>query len=276
MLVLPTIPSMTASSRTTIPRRVRVDATSPTPWVTDGPVAVVHLGQSALVLADRRGHLVVTSAAFGLAPGGMQLDAGEFTRLRAEAASGRTAFAHWRPHDVTPVDLRVRRVRVDPDAVELLSAATEIRRHADALDPRPQRSTAPSLVRAVLAGEPLAGTVRRLVGAGPGSTPAGDDVVVGVLAALLATGRPDAAAAISREAMRLLDRTTSASRMYLSAAGDGRFAERVHELVLGLQDASSAASAVRSARTWGATSGLDLLSGILAVATTSALSRRAA
>ena len=82
--------------------------------------------------------------------------------------------------------------------------------------------------------------LRRLIGAGPGSTPAGDDVVVGVLAALRATGRDDAAAAIGRASCRLLDRTTSASRMYLSAAADGRFAERVHELVRGLGDARAA------------------------------------
>ncbi len=267
---------MTASSRTTIPRSVRVDAASATPWITDGQVSIVHLGQSALVLADRRGHLVVTSPAFGLTPGGMQLGAEEFMRLRAELAAGRTTLADWRPLAVIPVDLRMRPVQVDPTAVTLLSAATDVRQHAAALDPRLQRSTAPALVRAALAGEPLAETVRRLIGAGPGSTPAGDDVVVGVLAALRATGHGAAAAAIARETARLLERTTSASRMYLSAASEGRFAERVHELVVGLQDVTAATSAVRSARAWGATSGLDLLSGIVAVAGMSALARRAA
>ena len=175
-------------------------------------------------------------------------------------------LAHWRPADVELVDLSMRPVRVDPGALAVLTAAIDVRQHADALDPRRQRSTAPALVRAALAGESLSGPLLRLIGAGPGSTPAGDDVVVGVLAALRATGHDRAAAAIARDAVRLLDRTTSASRMYLSAAADGRFAERVHELVQGLGSTTAGATAARSAARWGATSGLDLLSGIVAAA----------
>jgi len=271
---------MTASSGTTIPRSVRVDVASPAPWLSRGPLSVVHLGQSALVLADHSGHLVVTSRAFGLAPGGIQLLAADLQRLRAELAAGATVLSHWWPDDVDLVDLRMRPVRVDPDAVALLSAAHDVRQHADALDPRRQRSTAPALVRAALAGEPLAGPLLSLIGAGPGSTPAGDDVVVGVLAALLATGHDDAAAAIGSGALRLLGRTTSASRMYLTAAADGRFAERVHDLLSGLADSTSACRAARSAAIWGATSGLDLLSGIVAAVDSPALAhpfaRRAA
>jgi hypothetical protein len=245
-----------------------------------GSLGVVHLGQSALVLADPSGHLVVTSPAFGLTPGGIQLLPADLDRLRSELAGGATALAHWRPAEVDLVDLRMRPVRIDPHAAELLSAALDVRQHAGALDPRRQRSTASALVRAALAGEPLGGPLHRLIGAGPGSTPAGDDVVVGVLAALRATGHHDAATAIGSGVLPLLDRTTSASRMYLSAAADGRFAERVHELVRGLEDATSAAGAARSAAGWGATSGLDLLSGIVTVASSPAIAstfaRRAA
>ncbi len=267
---------MTASSRTTIPRVVRVDAASPTPWLSQGEVSVVHLGQSALVLADRSGHLVVTSGAFGLAPGGIQLIPADLSRLRAELTAGARSLSHWGPDHVDLVDLRMRPVRVDPDALDLLIAAGDVRQRADALDPRRQRSTAVVLVRAALAGGPLAGPLVRLIGAGPGSTPAGDDVVVGVMAALLATGHDHAATAIGGRVISLLERTTSSSRMYLSAAADGRFAERVHELVRGLGDATSALSAARSAVGWGATSGLDLLSGIVAAVHSPALARRAA
>jgi hypothetical protein len=228
------------------------------------------------VLADRHGRLVVTSGAFGLAPGGIQLLQSDLTRLRAELAAGARTLAHWRPDQVTLVDLRMRPVRVDSDAVAMLSAAPDVRQHADVFDPRRQRSSAPALVRAARAGEPLAGPLLRLIGAGPGSTPAGDDVVVGVLAGLLATGRDDAAARIGAGVIPLLERTTSSSRMYLSAAADGRFAERVHELVRGLVDPASALSATRSAAGWGATSGLDLLSGIVAAVDSPALARRAA
>ena len=267
---------MTAPSKTTIPRSVRVDGASPTPWLTYGHVGVVHLGQSAVVLADRRGPLVMTSAAFGLAPGGVQLGAADFARLRAEVAAGRTGLAHWTPDFVETVDLRIRSASIDPAAVGILRGALDIRRHAGTLDPSRQRSLAPVLARAALAGEPPEGPLLRLIGAGPGSTPAGDDVVVGVLAALRAIGREDAAGAISRGVLRFLDRTTSASRAYLSAAADGRFAERVHRLVRGLSDESAAMTAAGAASTWGATSGLDLLAGIVAAVDTPAVARRIA
>jgi len=255
---------------------VRVDGASPTPWLTYGQVGVVHLGQSAVVLADRRGHLVMTSAAFGLAPGGVQLGAADFARLRAEVAAGRTGVAHWTPDLVETVDLRIRSASIDPAAVGILRGALDIRRHAGTLDPRRQRSLAPLLTRAALAGEPPEGPLLRLIGAGPGSTPAGDDVVVGVLAALRSIGRGDAAEAISRGVVRFLSRTTSASRLYLSAAAEGRFAERVQQLVHGLNDEKAALTAARSATTWGATSGLDLLSGIVAGVDTRAVAQRIA
>jgi hypothetical protein len=255
---------------------VRVDAASPAPWLSQGEPTVVHLGQSALVLEDGGGHLVVTSGAFGLAPGGIQLLPADLDRLRTELAAGARSLAHWRPSEVDQVDLRMRSVRVDPDALDTLMAAADVRRPADALDPRRQRSIAPALVRAALAGESLAGPLQRLIGAGPGSTPAGDDVVVGVLAALLATSRDTAANAIGSAVLTLLERTTSSSRLYLSAAADGRFAERVHELVKGLEGPAEASRAKRSAAGWGATSGLDLLSGILAAVDSPAVVRRAA
>ncbi len=228
------------------------------------------------MLADRSGYLVVTSRAFGLTPGGIELLPADLRRLRGELAAGAIVLSHWRPDEVDLVELRMRPVRVDPHAAALLGAAADVRQHADAFDPRRQRSTAPALVRAALAGDPLAGPLLRLIGAGPGSTPAGDDVVVGVLAALLATGHEDAAAAIGSGALRLLGRTTSASRMYLSAAAGGRFAERVHELVHGLADSTAALRAARSAAGWGATSGLDLLSGIVAAISSPALAHPSA
>lgn len=267
---------MTASSRTTIPRSVRVDVAAPTPWIARGEVSIVHLGQSALVLADRRGHLVITSGAFGLAPGGIELLPADLLRLRSELKTGRTACSHWMPEVVEMVDLTLPPVHVDPAALAVLGNALVGGQQVGTFDPARQRAAAVPLVRSATDGESVAVALLGLIGAGPGSTPAGDDVIVGVLAGLRATGRDDAAALIANGLLDLLPRTTSASGLYLSAAAEGRFAERVHLLVRGLEDRDAALAAARSAARWGATSGIDLLAGIVAAATHSSALRRIA
>lgn len=267
---------MTVSSRTTIPRSVRVDAASPTPWLTRRDASIVHLGHSALVLADGLDHLVISSDEFGLAPGGIELLPADLVRLRSELIAGRTGLRHWMPAKVETVDLRMPPIDIDSVAVAALGNALSVEQRVGEFDPSRQRSAAAPLVRSALDGEPVDATLLRLIGAGPGSTPSGDDVVVGVLAGLRATGHDSAAAVIGRGLPRLLHHTTTASRLYLSAAADGRFAARVHLLVQGLGDRDSALAAARSAARWGATSGLDLLAGILAAAVPSALMRRIA
>lgn len=257
---------MVAQRRTSTPDFVRVDAAVPTPWLTSGDLNVVHLGQSAVILAHRGGQLVVTAGDFGLAPGGMQLLPSDLARIRTDLQTGTTGFTHWRPPVVEPVDLRIRSLRVDVAAVSVLRHALVGRTHIGVMNSQAQRSTAPALVESALAEEPVAGTLFRLIGAGPGSTPAGDDVVVGVLAGLLALGHDGAATAIGTAIRPLLGRTTSAARHYLMAAIDGRFAERVHLLVRGLADQPRAWAGARAARSWGATSGMDLLAGVIAVA----------
>jgi hypothetical protein len=239
-------------------------------------MSIVHLGHSALVLADRRGHLVITSGAFGLAPGGIQLHPADLRRLRGELQAGSIALAHWAPAVVETVDLTMPAGHVDPIALALLGNALGAGQHVGAFDPARQRSAAAPLVRSATDGEGVGTALLGLIGAGPGSTPAGDDVVVGVLAGLRATARDDAAALIADTLLDLLGRTTSASRMYLSAAAEGRFAERVHLLVQGLADRDAALSAARSASRWGATSGMDLLAGIVASTTHSVAMRRTA
>jgi hypothetical protein len=239
-------------------------------------MSIVHLGQSALVLADRRGHLVITSEAFGLAPGGIQLPATALLRLRGELAAGSIALSHWMPEVVELVDLTLPPADVDPLALAVLREALGSGLRAGAFDPARQRAAAAPLVRSAIRGENVAPALLALIGAGPGSTPAGDDVVVGVLAGLHATGRDRAAARIAGHLPDLLARTTSASRSYLSAAAEGRFAERVHLLVRGLENRDAAVAAARSAARWGATSGIDLLAGIVAAATDSSALRRIA
>lgn len=114
--------------------------------------------------------------------------------------------------------------------------------------------------------------LRRLVGAGPGTTPTGDDTIVGVLAALdAARGTVLAPHAVEAARSRIADGlaplrhgTTRASRHDLAAATAGLFPERLHEIVAAMADASAVPAAAAMARTWGATSGLDLAHAVAA------------
>jgi hypothetical protein len=105
--------------------------------------------------------------------------------------------------------------------------------------------------------------VRRAVGRGPGLTPAGDDVLVGILAVLTA---PPVAAGCEPVAARLraalapaLPATTEISRALLGQASRGHVSRPVWELT----------SAVLSGRTLSAPTRADVLSTVLSTGATS-------
>jgi hypothetical protein len=104
----------------------------------------------------------------------------------------------------------------------------------------------------------------RLVGLGPGLTPSGDDVLVGIEAALHALARPSAGFL----ALALGDvegRTTALAATLLRHAAAGEFAERLHSLLAALlgSDEEAIPAAIDRAVAWGATSGSDCLLGVL-------------
>lgn len=104
-----------------------------------------------------------------------------------------------------------------------------------------------------------------LIGLGPGATPSGDDLLVGITAGLGATDHPLArvfAAGVAREAAGL---TTSLAESYLVHAGRLEFAERVHAAALAVLVGQEAEllPAMTTALAWGASSGADLLVGLL-------------
>jgi hypothetical protein len=114
-----------------------------------------------------------------------------------------------------------------------------------------------------------------VVGRGPGSTPSGDDVLVGIFAVLtsLPAGPTGARhAQLLRRALRpFLPTTTDISRHLLRQAAQGLFGRPVHELVSTLiGDASSAGfgEVVRRVIETGATSGADTCEGLLEFAPT--------
>jgi hypothetical protein len=278
-----------------VPRAVRAPATT-TPWAPPGPWAIVHVGQSSALLAAlaEPSLLAITGSARGLVPDGICVpDPVELARLVAwlRAASRSTArgatpmvdLAAWAaaPPLVERVDLRITPVHTTALAVStLLDLCTQARCRAGtvAMDPEPLRRLAAPLTAAALAGQGdlVAAHLASLVGAGPGATPTGDDVVVGVLAALDAAAGTTAPAPHVRAARlriavplrRLLGATTAASRHDLGAAIRGELAEHVHDAVRALEDPALGPAVVSAARHRGATSGIDVLSGLALAART--------
>ena len=114
--------------------------------------------------------------------------------------------------------------------------------------------------------------LRELVGLGAGSTPAGDDVLVGILAGLRAFGRPEGLGlSLSDTATATAPPTTIGSIQMLCAAIDGAFPESLCDLVaiLGAPEAKETAvgQAVSDLLSLGSTSGEWMLAGLSAVAT---------
>jgi prepilin-type processing-associated H-X9-DG protein len=103
-----------------------------------------------------------------------------------------------------------------------------------------------------------------LIGLGEGLTPAGDDCVVGALAALYRL-TPGWLSAHDGQRDRLADaarrRTTDVAREFVLEALDGRFAEPVLALLTAGSD-GDAGGAARRLLAMGATSGADTLCGI--------------
>jgi hypothetical protein len=115
--------------------------------------------------------------------------------------------------------------------------------------------------------------VSGVVGCGPGCTPAGDDVLIGILAVLGSPhsgGKGSAALHSLRRSLRpLLPRTTDISAHLLRQAADGLVGRAVHELVctsIGNAGTSALRETVNRVVDEGATSGADMCMGLLASA----------
>ena len=126
--------------------------------------------------------------------------------------------------------------------------------------------TLQALGRGIAAGDAraFADAACALVGFGEGLTPAGDDCVLGALAAVhrLSPAWLSAhAAQRDRLAEAARTRTTDLARDFLLEALDGRFAEPVLALLTALSD-DRAEDAARRLLSMGATSGADTLCGI--------------
>jgi hypothetical protein len=119
----------------------------------------------------------------------------------------------------------------------------------------------------------LGDVLTEVVGRGPGSTPSGDDVLIGILAVLNSrhSGEVGARAteSLGRAILPLLWTTTEISGQLLRQAVKGLFSRDVHELVsalLGNPAPRQLRNTIRRVVGTGATSGADTCMGLLAFA----------
>ena len=119
----------------------------------------------------------------------------------------------------------------------------------------------------------LGNVLAKVIGRGPGSTPSGDDVLVGILAVLSspASGTLGARAAesLGQAILPLLCTTTDISGQLLRQAVKGLFSRDVHELIsalLGNPDPQQLLNTIRRVIETGATSGADTCMGLLVFA----------
>jgi hypothetical protein len=197
---------------------------------------------------------------------------------RGVVGNGRLELGHlelsvarwWRP----------RPALADVDAGSLARTLADAQRHlARIADPLPDHLAAPfgRFVAALGAGRAPAALAagRQLVGRGPGLTPAGDDLVAGLVAAALllapavSGAGPAALAAVAGEvgtslAASSADATTAVSAALLRHAVVGEVARPVADLLVALTGRGALAPAVDGLVSVGATSGRDLATGVLA------------
>lgn len=130
------------------------------------------------------------------------------------------------------------------------------------------------LLTAVATGSRLVEAARSLVGRGPGSTPAGDDVLAGVALSLRMTDRLGVLSQLhSAITPDLHDRTTALSADLLRAALAGHASPEVRSLLLTLRPGTSPERrrrAVQAVLALGSTSGADLLLGLTGALLTAA------
>lgn len=118
-------------------------------------------------------------------------------------------------------------------------------------------------------GQEITNAAEALIGLGPGLTPSGDDLLVGLLGALMRGGgsraRETAGGVIAAIAARE-DATTDVSRHYLRLATEGHFSQPLTELLDVLAQAAPPKvqnTCIQQVLSVGATSGSDAIAGVV-------------
>lgn len=132
----------------------------------------------------------------------------------------------------------------------------------------------PMLVKGIEANDKssMAKAAKGLAGIGPGLTPAGDDLLLGVMHGLWATRVSEQAGELSAQISRAaVPRTHILSAAWLEAAAAGEAGEPWHDLIDALRqrDDTGLRAAVMAILPTGHTSGSDALGGFLAILSSS-------
>ncbi|MFC8501998.1 DUF2877 domain-containing protein [Pedococcus sp. NPDC057267] len=184
------------------------------------------------------------ASGWGVRPGdAVEVGSGRVRLPGADVVAVRT----WQPRAVLPAPGPVR----VPAGVDRGSAAW--------------RPAAAALAELLLDGQDPAPAVGALVGAGPGLTPSGDDVLCGVLLGLRLAARLDAVATLGAAVRGRLGGTTTLSAALLTEAVAGYAVPQVLRLASALArgDDRAAVAAAREVAAVGHSSGRDLLAGVV-------------
>lgn len=134
----------------------------------------------------------------------------------------------------------------------------------------------PALLEQALRGETdVNTTIAGMIGLGPGLTPAGDDIVAGVLLALTAADDPRRRA-LGAATEAQLHRTTTVSRALLQAAAEGRCIPQAARFIAALDGREELNSARNALIDVGHSSGEAVATGIVAALTKGAPKEAAA
>jgi hypothetical protein len=231
-------------------------------------LSVVYVGRTAALLATPSGALVpVTAGPACLAPGGFGV---------SDQAALAPVLARWSELTGAPaIDLRAWHAVATAVDLRVPAADGVVVTPAQGAEldlPDPAACAPPGeLARIALEAGELDGCLAATVGAGPGTTPAGDDVICGVLAGLDLLGHAGAHARLGAAVAPLLSSTTRSSRHLLAAAAAGRYTERLIGLAAALASGRSVRDALDALARWGASSGLDQAAGFAAAIRAGAL-----
>ncbi len=239
------------------------------PWLGGLPNGIlVDLGPDFRALGLRRGMgVVATDMSVGVPAIGLEIDLMAAARWSARLAcpDGGLSRAADRWRGRRGVAWAEARARAVPGGLGALLGAGS----PSADDPgvvRRAGASVDALRASLLAGNRPAAhrAARGLIGLGPGLTPSGDDVLVGVEAALRALDGP-LAGFVGGAIHDVDDRTTVIAATLLRHAAAGEFAERIQALLAALLGHADEAvpAAIQRAIAWGATSGTDCLLGVL-------------
>jgi len=254
-----------------------------------GVVAHVFPRVCLLALSDQR-LLTLATSPVGHLPGGITLDTSAEFLLCGRVAAGSEFAARggilrfaggglsvdlrgalrWR------CDLAGLRLDIDNPDVERAWRAARAALRRDGRSGGLERAAAPAIRQLVSATRSFAAAaadvaIRALVGLGDGTTPAGDDFLVGYLAGLFCSTTADEARTLfvltlCRRIEAAAARTHRVSRAYLEAAAGGQVSERLYTLAVRVAagaDGAALALAVRTALAVGHCSGACGVLGLL-------------